>query len=450
MPATPHHALRRAVLLGPAGLMLPAVLAVAALGCAHGLVGDSSPPPHDGGVPDVAPPEDSVVDASDGAPGDGPSGSCQLTGHEQSLGSVPVGHANQALAWDGSRLAIVYQVQPGFHELRFAATDGNLAAVVAPATFTEGLVDCSAAVLPCHAAPAVWADAAGAFAVLWAGFDPGHSTTALYFAHLDASGRPSGFTTAVPGGVDRPVTPDLCGVGSGYVATWQLGQGAHIAALDLAGAASGEEALSAPAETVERPRLACAGGAAAAAMTLITGADRRSVAFRARPPGGPLGGEFPVNLAPLIRPRAVALRAEAGGFVLVVDGEAPAGQGTGAAYVALLGPGGEVTGGPYPAVTGAADEGLIIESATLAPNGDVAIVGTSYTSAGAHVFFQLVSRLGQARHAPVDVSAGQPSLASQAMGALVAALPDRFAISFVAVPTPGAGLMSVRTVTCDR
>jgi hypothetical protein len=427
-------------LLGAAALGLAALTAPA---CAGNAASDTSPPPADAGV-DAPEPADAAPEL-----GDAPQGACQLTGDERSLGLVAAGSGNQALAWDGTRLAAVFQVQPSAFELRFAASDDRLTGLGAPATFTAPLVDCGAAVFPCHGAPSLAVDGPGAFAIVWSGFDPSLGAMSLYFGRLDAGGALGGFRTAVPGGADRPLATDLCALAGGYGAAWQQAHAARFAPLDAVGAGGAPEPLSAAAETAERPRLACAGATVAALYTVQTGADSRTVVFRARDAAGAWGAEAPLALGPLTRARAVALIADGDGFLAVLDAEGPAGAGQGAAWVARLDGAGAVTDGPRVAVAAAADETLTVEAAVRTPPGDVAIVGTRSPPDGAHAFFQRVNRYGQALHPPVDLSDGYPSLAGQPMGALAAALPDRTAVSFVAAPVAGAGTMILRTVSCD-
>ncbi|HEY3356573.1 MAG TPA: hypothetical protein VGQ83_25200 [Polyangia bacterium] len=411
--------------------------------CAANAAGDSSPPAFDAGID--APAADAPV------ADDAPPGACQLSGDERGLDAVPAPPASQALFWDGARLAAVFQVQPSAYELRYAASDVRLAALGFTATFTEPLVDCGTAVYPCHAAPALASDGAGGTALVWSGYDPTHGAMALYFGRLDPTAGLRGFTVAVPGGADRPQATDLCRLDGGWAAVWQQAHAARFATLDAAGLGAAPEALSSPAMTAERPRVTCRGGAAWALYTAQTGADTRAVVFRARPAGGPFGPEVTLALAPLTRPRAVALLADpvGDGFLVVLDAEAPAGGGAGAAWLARVGADGAVVDGPRAVLAAAAGETLVIEAAAITPAGDVAVVGTSTTADAAHAVFQRVSRAGQPLHPRLDVSDGRPGIAGQPMGTLVAHLADRWVVSFVAGATGGAGGLYLRTVRCD-
>jgi hypothetical protein len=424
---------------------LPLVALAAVAACAKPESGLS--PPGGDAAPDAVP-RDAGAPQADARP-EPPQGHCQLTTEERSLGPVPPGGGNVALAWDGARVVTVYQVVPDTVELRFAASDGSLNPLGPVATFTQGLVDCSLSVAPCHGAPVLWVDGPNDYAVAWAGYDPGHGALGLYFGHLDGNGTLSGPALAAAGGADPVAAPDLLGAGGSYLAAWQQGPSVRAATLDAAGLASGLESVSSPAETAERPLLAVAGDTTGVLYTWKTGADAGKLVLRLRPAGGAFGAEIPLDLG-LARTRGVALLPLGTGFVVVLEAAAPAGHGWNAAYVAVVdGASGALLSGPDPALLAGPTGGVIVESGTMTNVGDIAIGATLYDADGAQALLQRVNRWGQALHPAIDLSAGHPSVAPIGLGTLVTWTDDRYAVAFVAATTAETGALYLRTVTCD-
>jgi hypothetical protein len=428
---------------GPALLAL-LLSSLVGVGCAT--ADESTSPPGSDGGPDAVAAEDSGP--ADALP-DVTQGQCQLTGDERSLEVVPTGAGNHALAWDGQRLATVYQVDTGTAELKFTAASATLGALASTVTFTQGLVDCSLSVAACHGQPALVVDGAGAFTLVWAGYDPAHGAVGLHFGHLDGAGALSGHATPVAGGADPVAAPVLTPLASGYLATWQQGPAVKAVTLDGAGAAGTIATLSAAAETAERPHAVIVGDVAAVLYTWKTGTDAATLVLRLGPVGGAFGAAMPLDLG-LTRPRAVALLAVDSALAAVIEAEAPAGHGWSAAHVVTLDPAtGAVLSGPDAAILAGATGGVVVDSAILTAAGDIAIGATVYDSSAGAAVFQRVDRWGRALHPEVVVSAGHASIAPVGMSTQLAWLDDRFAVSFVAASVADAGVLYLRTVTCD-
>ncbi|MBI5477451.1 MAG: hypothetical protein HY906_01270 [Deltaproteobacteria bacterium] len=426
-----------------ARLALATLLGIVA--CA-GPEGDTSPPGNDGG-PDAPGAEDGST-PPDARP-DAPQGQCQLTAHERNLDVVPTGAGNHALAWDGSRLATVYQVEPGYTELRFAASDSSLDSLGALSTFTQGLVDCSLSVAGCHGEPALTVDGAGALTLVWAGYDPPHGAVGLHFGHLDGNGVLTGHATPAAGGADPVAAPALRAAAGTYQVAWQQGPAVKAGTLDGTGTPSGVASISSAAETAERPHLAVVGDVVAVLYTWRTGTGTAKLVLRLGPTGGAFGAEVVLDLG-LTRPKGVSLLDLDGVLAAVIEAEAPAGHGWSAAWVATLDPAtGALLSGPDPAVLADAVGGVVVDSAIATPGNDIAIGATVYDSSDARAVLQRVNRWGQTLHAEVTASAGHASIAPVGMSTRVAWMNDRFAVSFVAAPVADSGVLYLRTVTCD-
>jgi hypothetical protein len=421
---------------------LALLLAIAA--CAKSEGGDS-PPGADGGA-DASVAEDGAAPVDAGRP-DAPQGQCQLTGQERSLDPVPTGAGNHALAWDGTRLVTVYQYEPGYAELRFAASDSALAALGSAVTFTQGLVDCSLSVAACHGEPALVVDAAGAFTVVWAGYDPPHGAVGLHYGHLDADGVLSGHLIPILGGADPVASPALVGNGDHYWAAWQLGPRVWGGELQHTGVVDLALALTDVARTAERPLLAVDQGVMTILYTWKTGVDSSKLVLW----HGRLAEATETRLdLGLTRPRAAALLELDGVLVAVIEAEAPAGRGWSAAWVATLDPAtGALLSGPDPALLAGAGGGVVVDSAIVTPAGDIAIGATVYDAADSRAVLQRVNRWGQTLHPAVQASDGHASLAPVGMSTRVAWMGDRFVVSFVVAPVADAGVLYLRTVTCD-
>jgi hypothetical protein len=431
----------------PRPSLVALLLALVAGGAAcAGADGDVSPPGSDGGTDGVAP--DDGAPPVDARP-DVAQGRCQLAAGERSLAAVPTGAGNHALAWDGARLAAVYQVDTGYAELRFAASDAALAALGTPATFTQGLVDCSLSVAACHGEPALVAAGAGTFTLVWSGYDPTHGAVGLHFGYLDGSGALAGHVIPVAGGADPVAAPALRAVPGGGLAAWQQGPAVKAGLLDDMGAPGTIATISSAAETAARPRVAVAGDVLAVLYTWETGAGASKLVLRLGTSAGVFGEAMDLDLG-LTRPEAVALLDLGGVLAAVIEAEAPAGHGWSAAHVATLDPAtGALLSGPDPAVLAGAAGGVVVDSAMVTPAGDVAIGATVYDSSDGRAVLQRVDRWGRALHPEVVASTGHASVAPVGMSTQVAWLDDRFAVSFVAASAADAGVLYLRTVTCD-